>query len=246
MTGVRDCVWDKALVYRCNDVMHHKCQLGHGMWIIENVCEDHHKYSYRALVSANVAYSMPCKYKRCGDRTFRLVPDRGVTGSHETLVSRDTTRRVVKDDWKLCTSWCNTQILLRLFFTFIVSLDFAVCTRTCADFHETVSRPLNDCRHLRDWFLAPVIPATYTAEPSLFFSIFREMVMRAFHVLTGLSVVWAQNKTVAHRVSFFMNIWRKNRAWMKIQRGVLKADDISDAIHEDGNLLWNFVTARVV
>jgi hypothetical protein len=33
---------------------------------------------------------------------------------------------------------------------------------------------------------------------------------------------------------------------MKIQRDVLKADDISDAIHEDGNLLWNFVTTRVV
>jgi hypothetical protein len=98
MTGVWDCFWDKALVYRCNDVLHHKCQLGHGMRIIENVCEDHHKYSYRALVSANVTYSMPCKYKRCGDRTFRLVPDRVETGSLETLVSRDNTRRAVKDD----------------------------------------------------------------------------------------------------------------------------------------------------
>jgi hypothetical protein len=76
MTVVWDCVWNKALVYRCNGVMHHKCHLGRGMWISENVCAgDHHKYSYRVLVSTSIAYSMPCKYKRRSDRTFRLLPN---------------------------------------------------------------------------------------------------------------------------------------------------------------------------
>jgi hypothetical protein len=76
VTGVWDCVRNKALVYRCSDVMHHKCQVGCGMWISENVCAgDHHKYSYRFLVSASIAYRMPHKYKRRGDRTFRLVPN---------------------------------------------------------------------------------------------------------------------------------------------------------------------------
>jgi len=45
-TGVWDCVRNKALVFRRNDAMHRKCQLGRGMWISENECaRDYHKYS---------------------------------------------------------------------------------------------------------------------------------------------------------------------------------------------------------
>ena len=33
---------------------------------------------------------------------------------------------------------------------------------------------------------------------------------------------------------------------MKVQGDVHKADDISDAIHWDGNLLWSFITVRVL